>query len=219
MRLLITADGSHTVFNEAVNATYHSENGALAETEHVFIKNGLQYYAETSGKKTLKILEVGLGTGLNAICSLAYGHDKKIEIFYEAIEPFPLSVELAAQLNYADTHCSLQKMHNCSADSSIQLNKLFTFTKRGVRVQDFRSTQKYDLVYFDAFAFPIDPDVWQERVFTRIYEFMEPGGILVTYAAKGIVKRALKGAGFTVSALPGAPGKREMTRAQKVLIS
>lgn len=217
--LIFTADGSKTLFVPELKEYYHSIHGALAEAKHVFLKNGLQ----SVSKEQIAILEMGLGTGLNAFLSflLAASDEKKID--YTALEAHPLSAELVDAMGYvallnAQKEASFfQKIHTCQWESKQLIAAHFSLTKIAQRIEDVCFNKYFDLIYYDAFGPRVQPELWTEIIFSKLYASMNKGGMLVTYCAKGTVKRALKAVGFEVESLEGPPGKREMTRAKKIL--
>ncbi len=218
--IVFTADGSHTVSIPEMNVTYHSVHGAIQESKHVFIEAGLKY---ASGRFTrpgvLRILEVGLGTGLNALLTLIEAENNQYPIHYTAIEPFPLSAEEIASLNYCeqlnrnDLQYTFIKLHMCEWEKDIVLTSYFTIHKTNQSLLQFVTTERYDLVYFDAFAPGAQPELWTKEIFKTLYQLLSPGGVLVTYCSKGDVRRAMQDAGFSIEKLAGPPGKREMIRA------
>lgn len=221
--LRLTGDGSHTLFLADLNENYHSVHGAFTESMHVFIQHGL--YAlpgwPVQGKH---ILEIGLGTGLNALFTWNEARKNGIHLSYTSIEAFPLPEEITGALNYSafpgleDTTGIFRELHELPWNEEVNWKEYIILHKMHRSVQQAEwPAGTFDLVYFDAFAPEKQPDMWSEDIFSRLYEAMIPGGILVTYCAKGVVKRTLRTCGFTVEALPGPPGKREMTRARKPL--
>jgi len=222
-KLIRTADGSHTFFVEELNEHYHSTHGALQESQHVFIEAGLMHLGKQA---TIRILEIGFGTGLNALLTAMANDLIGAEIRYDGLEAYPLTLTEAEQLNYTtllnapEMRAVLLGMHQINWSAPTLVYKDFTLTKWSNKIEDVNiGKPTYDLVYFDAFAPQIQPFLWTEKIFKVIYDGMKPGGILVTYCAKGSVKRAMKAAGFTLEALPGPPGKREMTRGRKLKIN
>ena len=217
----LTDDGSHSIISEQFNESYHSRHGALKESIHVFINAGLKAF---NAKSEISILEVGLGTGLNAWLTNIESRKQDKIIKYTGLEPYPITTEIAESLNYPnvlfeqdiDMHrkCFL-KLHETEWDETMVLDENFHFTKIKTTLSDFSPDHKFDIVYFDAFAPNAQPELWTEEVFQKLFHLMAPGGIMVTYCAKGTVKRSLKAIGFTVETLEGPPGKREMTRAVK----
>ena len=217
----LTDDGSHSIISEQFNESYHSRHGALKESLHVFINAGLK---ALNAKESLNILEVGLGTGLNVWLTLLENKNLGKTINFTGIEPYPISEEMAQSLNYpavaensgdSTNQESFLKIHTEAWETPISLNENFTLTKLKTTLENFSTDQKFDLVYFDAFAPNAQPELWTEAIFQQVFDLMAPGGIMVTYCAKGTVKRGLKAIGFTVETLEGPPGKREMTRAVK----
>ena len=211
-----TADGSHTIFNAVLDEHYHSLHGSIQEAEHVFISKGLEYRSKTLDQ--INILEVGFGTGLNALLSVL--HHKDLEISYVGLEPFPVDMELLKALNYTDLLDDrsidlYEKIHSCSWNEQVQIESGFGLMKFEEGIQNFRSEKKFDLVYFDAFAPRPQAEMWLTEVFEKCYSIMNEGACLVTYCAKGQVRRNMQEAGFEVDRLDGPPGKREMLRASK----
>ncbi len=215
-----TQDGSHSIFSEKFGVSYHSKYGAIQESRHVFIEAGL--YAKLPGASELSVLEIGFGTGLNALLTLFEAEQRKAFIHYEAIEAYPLSVEQARMLNYpqqlagsASLGGHFLRLHELEWGQRHQLTPFFTFRKQKMLFEEIEYEAEFDLIYFDAFAPNAQPFLWEEPVLARMYKALKEEGILVTYCAKGIVKRRLQNLGFAIEALKGPPGKREMTRAKK----
>jgi tRNA U34 5-methylaminomethyl-2-thiouridine-forming methyltransferase MnmC len=220
VELQVTSDGSHTLFNPLVNECYHSTHGAIQESLHVFIKSGLDYKA--SQTRTIRILEVGLGTGLNVLLTLQAAQQKNLEIEYTAVEAFPLEHEITRALNYPAMIGSssagkwFEDLHTSPWGSMQSITPFFNLAKVKGCVQDVDLGPKsFDLVYFDAFAPQKQPEMWLPEVLVKVADAMNDGACLVTYCAKGQVKRDLRSAGLEIEALPGPPGKREMIRACK----
>ena len=224
--LRLCEDGSHTLFSEKAGECYHSIHGALNESLHIFIDAGFKALFkkhQIKHKSSVRILEIGFGTGLNALLTGLEAVQKNILVDYTGLEPFPVGDVILKQLNY----CTLlseksdqifSTMHECSWGTALDINPYFSFTKKqtGFMEADL-SDNSFDLIYFDAFSPEAQPELWEQEVFDKCYKVMAPEGILVTYCAKGRVKRALKSAGFTVENLPGPAGKREITRGQKLI--
>lgn len=221
-QIIMTEDGSHSLFIQGSNISYHSMHGAIRESKHIFIQEGLEYFYERikTNKSTINIFEVGFGTGLNALLTLQFALEKQQDILYETVEPFPLSTEEFQQLNYTSLineklSDSYKKMHQCKWDVSIFIHELFSFKKIQGYLQDFNTDQQFHIIYFDAFDPVAQPGLWSENIFQKMYDLLFPGGILVTYSSKGLVRRAMQSAGFIVEKLKGPPGKREIVRAEK----
>ncbi len=216
--LLVTGDGSHTVKWEQGNVTYHSNHGAIQESQHVFIKHGLDY-ALQSGKRKLSIFEMGLGTGLNALLTWNAVSAKDVNIDYHTIEQFALPESILSELNYTEllglSPHLMDSIHRCKDGRRTTLKPTFEFTKHIGDIHRFEHHASYDLVYFDAFGPGCQPTLWEERILIPLYQSMHDGSVLVTFCAQGAFKRMLRKIGFQVEALPGPPGKREMTRAIK----
>ena len=217
MSLFITNDGSHSIQSEQFDVSYHSRHGAIQETEHVFINAGLLYVPKTD---QINVLDVGFGTGLNAFATLLRVADEYLAVRYHALEAYPIDPSLASSLNYAERYNrpehqnAFLAMHETKWNETLEIVPRFLFCKEKVRFEAVAlRDQHYHVIYFDAFAPTAQPELWDEHVLGKMYHALRPGGILVTYCAKGSFKRCLKSLGFTVEAIPGPPGKREMTRA------
>lgn len=215
VELIVTADGSHSLLNKELNETYHSRHGAVQESLHVFIRNGLEYVIN-SGKERVNIFEVGLGTGLNAWLTLDFARSRNIQVVYHAIETFPLPDAVWQSLRYTNEE-TFKFIHQAPWEIPVEVTSVFTLIKlRQPLQQILLNDEQFDLIYFDAFAPEKQPDMWTANVLAKVTEGLNPGGVLVTYCAKGQVKRDLKSAGLIVETLQGPPGKREMIRAFKV---
>lgn len=216
--LKITEDGSNTLYVKELNEHYHSTFGAITESQHIFINNGLKQIQQD----TAEILEIGFGTGLNTFLTLAYAVEADKTIRYTAIEPFPLGEAIYSQLNYSNFEISEKVkdkfifLHSCQWDSTEKITSKFSLTKIKIKLQEFiLDKQQFDIIYFDAFSPEVQPELWTEEIFRKLYKASKPGGILVTYSCKGRIKRLLKGVGFRVDKIPGPPGKREFIKATK----
>lgn len=212
-----TEDGSHTLFVPELNEHYHSAFGAIRESMHVFIHAGLHYI---DPKDEINILEVGFGTGLNALLTAMEKQDQKIR--YLGIEAFPLENEMIKQLNYprlipsAGSGLIFEGIHQAEWGIESAITKHFQLTKIHSKLQEsVLPENNFHLVYFDAFAPDVQPELWSQDIFMKIYRTMKPGGVLVTYSSKGTVKQNLRAVGFTVKRLAGPPGKKHMVRAVK----
>jgi len=218
-QLILTDDGSYTLFVPALNEHYHSTHGALQESLHVFIEAGFKYVVKNISQQPLRILEIGFGTGLNALLTFLEAEKEKINIFYEAIEKYPLSLETLQQLNYPtllNAEILFKTIHTAEWEKEISLKNINgILCKKQIDLLDYQPTQLFDLIYFDAFAPTIQPDLWSEEIFRKLYNKLTFGGALVTYSSKGIVKEALRAVGFRLERLSGAAGKRHMLRAVK----
>jgi tRNA U34 5-methylaminomethyl-2-thiouridine-forming methyltransferase MnmC len=214
---VITKDGSHTLFNERTGEHYHSVFGAIQESEHIFIRAGLGGYQHR--EKELQILEIGFGTGLNALLSLKWAEKQKQPVRYLGIEAFPLSEKILKTLNYTEVTGQPQalflKMHNATVEQ--QISPFFSLQVIHKKFQDFQpDTNRFHVLFFDAFSPDNQPEMWTQEGFKKLFHSLVHGGILVTYSCKGSVKRALKAAGFQLEKLPGPPGKREFLRATAI---
>ena len=214
----ITADGSCTLFVPAMDEHYHSVKGAYTESRHIFIDMGFKQLTLQS----LKVLEIGFGTGLNAFLTLLVAEETKAQVHYTGIELYPLSENVIDKLGYPEVINPLRsddfyRLHSSSWDCDEMITSYFTLTKIEA---DFTAycfpDEAFDLIYFDAFAPEKQPEMWTQELFNHLYTSLKPGGLLTTYCAKGMVRRALQSSGFTVERLPGPPqGKREILRARK----
>lgn len=215
--IIITNDGSTTIHIPDWNENYHSTHGAIQEAKHVFIKNGLDLL---QNQKSISLLEIGFGTGLNAFITFLETLDKE-KVNYVGVEAYPISSEEIAQMNYVTELQATQyqvvfdKMHSCDWESQQHITEKFILTKRRQFFQDIDDKEQYDLIYFDAFGFPLQPELWSEVIFKKMFDALLPNGILVTYACRSSIKNAMLSVGFSIEKLPGAPGKREMLRAIK----
>jgi tRNA U34 5-methylaminomethyl-2-thiouridine-forming methyltransferase MnmC len=220
LELITTTDGSHTLKLKGHDEQYHSVNGAYTESMHVFIHTG---FDAVQTEEDIRVLEVGMGTGLNAWLTAQKTLSLKKNVYYHAIEPFPLEKEILAQLNYDQLyqeegmHQVFRQIHAAPPESIIAIGDTFHFKLSVQSIQEIILTEcHYHVVYFDAFGPDTQGELWRQEIFEKLYRCLKPGGILVTYCAKGAVKRALKASGFQVENLPGPPGKREITRAVKM---
>lgn len=218
-KIFETADGSHSIYSEQFGVSYHSKYGAIQETQHVFIDAGLRLKAILQSK--IDILDIGFGTGLNALMTCLEAKRRNLTVHYTAVEAFPISLEIAQSLNYGEAlnddavNDVFMKMHEANWGETIQITEHFIFTKLEKKFQDLTFQSAYDIIYFDAFAPSAQPELWQTPVLKIMYDALRPTGVLTTYCAKGEVKRTMKSIGFKIERLPGPPGKREMTRAVK----
>jgi len=214
--LKTTRDGTNTIFDSTTGEHYHSIYGAHKESQHIFITNGLNYCY----KKNIKVFEMGFGTGLNAYLSMIEAKKKDKNIVFHSIELNPLSNDLTQMLNYAEIIEPIfteyfYKLHECRWNEEIEITKGFRLKKISDSILNISLTDKYDVVFYDAFSPEKQPELWKEKIFEKIINSMNDEGILTTYCVKGTVKRALKAVGFKVEILPGPPGKRHMIRAVK----
>jgi len=216
-KIITTQDGSHSIYSGKFGEAYHSKYGAIQEAQHVFIEAGLQTIKETADE--IYLLEMGMGTGLNALMTYIENQKKPATIHYTGIEAHP--IDNWQELNYVDGLNAdneaihfFNQLHQVSWEAQHQVTENFYVTKKQTPLQDIKlPSQYFNLVYFDAFAPTAQAELWTTDIFQKIYNSMKLNGILTTYCAKGSVKRALKSVGFTLESLPGPIGKREMTRA------
>ena len=217
MKLEQTADGSYTLYVPELDEHYHSVKGALTESKHIFIDMGLKHSSVTSPH----ILEIGLGTGLNCVLTLLEAKESQRHVHYTGIERYPLNEEIIRKLNYPSIigkECEEDyfAIHQAPWEEDVCLSPWFTLHKMEGDFTHYSFEQKYDIIYFDAFAPEKQPEMWEQSLFDNLYQVLNEGGILTTYCAKGVVRRMLQTAGFKVERLPGPPGgKREILRATK----
>jgi tRNA U34 5-methylaminomethyl-2-thiouridine-forming methyltransferase MnmC len=215
--IIQTLDGSTTIHIKEWNECYHSKHGAIQEAKHVFIKNGLALFPNQS----ISILEIGFGTGLNAFITYLESEESGQTIDYVGVEAYPVSADEVLSMNYieelkaAESEAVFEKMHNCNWEEKTIFSGNFTLTKRKQFFEEIDDVGKFDLIYFDAFGYRVQPELWSTAIFDRMYKALKTNGILVTYAARGVVKRSMIEVGFGVEKLAGPPGKREMFRARK----
>ncbi|MGL2965751.1 tRNA (5-methylaminomethyl-2-thiouridine)(34)-methyltransferase MnmD [Flavobacterium sp. XGLA_31] len=214
--IIQTNDGSTTIYLPEWNESYHSKHGAVQEAYHVFIKNGFSLFEG----KPISVLEIGFGTGLNSFITYLEAKKHNQTIDYVGVEAYPVSKEEALQMNYsqeidASNSTLFEQLHECPWEQKNRLSDNFSLTKRKQLFQEIRDEEAFDLIYFDAFGFRVQPELWSEELFAAMYKALKNKGVLVTYACRTSIKNAMLAAGFSVKKLPGAPGKREMLRAVK----
>ena len=219
-KIITTSDGSTTIQIVEWNEQYHSIHGAIQEAYHVFIKNGLSLFEN----QEVNILEIGFGTGLNAIITVIESQKTQLKVNYFGVEAFPVKKEEIVQLNYMEQLKSLDfkdkflKMHSSSWEQETEISDNFKLTKLQKDFQEIDHTDFFDIIYFDAFSARVQPELWTESIFLIMFNALKNNGVLVTYCAKGSVRRAMQAVGFLVERLPGPPGKREMLRATKKIL-
>jgi tRNA U34 5-methylaminomethyl-2-thiouridine-forming methyltransferase MnmC len=215
--IIQTLDGSTTIHLQEWDECYHSKHGAIQEAQHVFIKNGLSLFQN----RQISILEIGFGTGLNAFITFLEASKMNQSIDYIGVEAYPISAEEVVSMNYVDElnasneSSIFKKMHESNWEEKIVLRDNFTLTKRKQFFEEIEDFEKFDLIYFDAFGYRVQPELWSTAIFKKMYNALKPNSVLVTYAARGVVKRSMIEVGFAVEKLAGPPGKREMFRASK----
>lgn len=218
---IVTGDGSSTLKSNQFEALYHSKHGAIQESQVVFIAAGLQY--QLTQKNHLEVLEMGFGTGLNALLTYLEVKDRPVSVRYTGVEAYPIPQAMAESLNYVEQlqgtpedQAVFLQLHAADA-TYLELSDPFAFRKLIQPFEAIEAEAAYDLLYYDAFAPAVQPQLWDAAAFQRAFRALRPGGVLTTYCAKGVVKRTLKACGFEIEALPGPIGKREITRAIKPL--
>lgn len=222
-KIILTGDGSHSISVPELKVAYHSIHGAIQESLHVYINAGLYGSGHSQRPGPYKILEVGLGTGLNALLTLIEAEKNNLNIYYEAIELYPLTAEEVNALNYCDQldrpdlQSAFEKIHSCEWETVIAIKKNFVLKKIRADLTNHLTIQQFNLIYFDAFAPNAQPELWTKEIFEKMHSMLESGGVLVTYCSKGDVRRNMIAAGFEVEKLPGPPKKREMLRARTTI--
>jgi tRNA U34 5-methylaminomethyl-2-thiouridine-forming methyltransferase MnmC len=218
--IIATKDGSKTIHLPEWRENYHSHHGAVQEAQHVFIQAGLEFIGTTI--REVSILEIGFGTGLNAILSYIYAKRNKLKLHYHGVEAYPVNSDELEALAYAmlpelmGFQNSYYKLHTVPQNTDLEMDECFSLSKHLTRIQEIDlASNQFDLIYFDAFGPRVQPELWTLPIFENMYRMMKVGGVLVTYCAKGDVRRAMLNAGFSVEKIPGPPGKREMLRAAK----
>jgi tRNA U34 5-methylaminomethyl-2-thiouridine-forming methyltransferase MnmC len=222
IKLIVTDDGSHSLYHEELKESYHSFHGALKESIHVFMLYGLDsWLMENPNRKPLRIFEVGFGTGLNAWLTLIWAEQNQVPVLYHTIEPFPISEEIYSQLNFGDLDDGffhykpyLTRLHKKEWNEGSVISEYFNMKKDKTTLEEV-TLYPSDVVFFDAFAPSKQPELWEKPLLQKVYDSMNPGGIFTTYCAQGKLKRDLGEIGMEVETLPGPPGKKEMTRGWK----
>ena len=200
---------------------YHSMHGAYNEAMHVYVESGLAFWSaqDSSKNKPCSIFEMGFGTGLNALMTLEYAHMHNLDIVYNTIEAFPLQFREIQELNFdsffklENSKNYLRELHLSPWDKNIRLSPNFSFLKNKILLENFKPIISYDLIYYDAFGFRVQPEMWSPEALRPIVDALAPHGVFVTYSAKGSVRRSLEALGLKVFRIEGPPGKREMLRA------
>ena len=221
VKIIVTEDGSHSLYHAELNETYHSFHGAVQESRYVFLKEGLDFLRTSFGLDKIRVLEVGFGTGLNAILTSEWAVANKVRVEYTTLEPFPLKSEVYEALNYHEFFKDktvkerFLELHKAAWETKFQQNEFFNILKSEAKLQDFNSNSFFDIVFFDAFAPSKQSEMWDLEVIEKTASLLNSNGVFVTYCAKGQLKRDLKAVGLSVETLPGPPGKKEMVRGVK----
>lgn len=224
--IITTNDGSQTIKHSLLGELYHSDRGAVGESLYVYIECGLKFVVTELGKgqesdpkrqSSIKVLDIGFGTGLNALLTLEKAEQMAINVDYHTVELYPLPDTIYSSMAYVDQHPNFVNLHRAPwGGVRTPISRWMTLSKYCADIKNFELTDTdFDLIYFDAFSPEVQPELWSEQVMQRMYRMLRPGGVVVTYSSKGVVKEALRAAGFTVNRLKGALGKRHMVRAIK----
>lgn len=215
LEIIVTSDGSHTLRNKELRETYHSVHGAVQESMHVFIKNGLEYFFRDRKPKKVSILEIGFGTGLNALLAWQFATQNRLATVYTTLEPFPLPQDVWCQLNYGQQDNATEPfsaLHHAAWDAQMFLSEEFVLHKIKNTLEQSDLAERYDVIFYDAFAPSVQPELWNFESLRKVITTLNAGGVFVTYSARGQLKRDLKTLGLTVETLAGPPGKKEMVR-------
>lgn len=221
LKIIQTEDGSHSLYVPELKETYHSFHGAVQESRHVFIEAGLNHYCQLQEPKKIKVLEIGFGTGLNALLTAEWSMTKSLEVEMYSLEAFPVDMDIALSLNYAsriahdDATKWFEAMHQESWGLAQAIHDYFSLNKIHARIEDYQFDRVFDVVFFDAFAPNKQAELWELQVLKKVFDTLKTKGVFVTYCAKGQLKRDLKSLGFEVETLSGPPGKKEMVRGIK----
>jgi len=218
LSFVTTGDGSLSIHNAAVGENYHSKHGALRESQHVFLQSGLQYFLNHHPVPEVRVLEVGLGTGLNFLLTADFCTEQRISLYYTGIEAHPLPLEMISKTGYGEyvmpeIWSGFLESYPESINQLKAINPYCQLFTAHSRLDQFDTTERYDVLYFDAFAEIHQPEMWEFAALEHITRFLKPNGVFVTYAITGNLKRTMKALGFSIEKAPGAPGKREMLRA------
>jgi tRNA U34 5-methylaminomethyl-2-thiouridine-forming methyltransferase MnmC len=221
LSVVTTADGSKTIYHPIIKENYHSRNGAVQESNHVFLNSGLRYYLADKNIDSISVLEVGFGTGLNFLLTADFCTGKELVLDYVGIEAFPLQLSLIEETSYhelvsANTWISYQQNYNNALVDTVMMNDYCSFHIACTELESYKSALLFDVIYFDAFASSNQPEMWTKEAIAHTLSFLKPGGVFVTYAITGELKRIMKSLGMKIEKAPGAAGKREMLRAIKV---
>ena len=220
LKIIKTSDGSDTIFNQDLNETYHSLNGSIKESELVYIRNGLEFFLDKKITDSVRVLEIGFGTGLNFLLTKIFMEERNEKLFYHTLEPFPLPSGLLKKINYIEklgegNRDIFDNSHRSRPNETVNLNEKITFLRSDLTLESIKFSKKYDVIYFDAFAPSRQPEIWEKENLKKIYSHMNIDSILVTHCSSGQFKRDLREVSFDVDVLPGPVGKREMVRAIK----
>lgn len=218
IKIITTEDGSHSLFDEKLNETYHSTRGARGESMHVFIREGLQHWLSVNQAEEIRILEIGLGTGLNAFLTAQFAEEQGLKIHFTSLEPYPIRKDIYENLNFHQSEEERHLLLNIHAgdwEKELQLTPSFKLHKSIAKLEEFGKPELFHIIYFDAFAPSKQPEVWSLDNLKKCFSLLEKDGILTTYCAQGQFKRNLTEAGFRLETLQGAMGKKEMVRGSR----
>jgi tRNA U34 5-methylaminomethyl-2-thiouridine-forming methyltransferase MnmC len=215
--VFLSGDGSHTLISNVFQSSYHSKHGAITESNVVFIQAGLDFLLANKYEK-IRVFEMGFGTGLNALLTCQWATQHNVQLYYHTVEAFPINIDIVKELNYGklcQNELGFQKLHQTSWDQIHVISENFMLQKYLSKIEDIEITEKFDIIFYDAFGPTTQAELWSEHILHKMYHLLDDNGILVSFCAQGAFKRNLKAVGFVVESLSGPPGKREMTRAIK----
>lgn len=218
MEIVVSKDGSYTIFSQEFNEFYHSPRGAVSESIYVYIQNGLEEFVKLSNNSSISIFELGFGTGLNALLTWEYAIKHNLKIDYESIEKFPIDISANLKLNFHNINNNLfKKIINSNWETKVKLDNYFSLTKVNSDISNYKTDEKFDIIFFDAFAKSKQDEIWSDYIINKVCSFLKPNGIFITYASTTQLKKQLKSNNFSLIKKKGALGKREMTFAIKNL--
>lgn len=216
--IIVTGDGSHSLFDRSRNETYHSVHGAIQESKHVFISAGLEHSLTVTGN-SIDVLEIGFGTGLNVLLALLFSRQHSRQVNFTSIEAYPLPEQIWSKLNYAGQLGAAEdfvRIHSCSWENRHSLSDKFSLAKCHTTLESFTiPDDNFDVIFYDAFAPSRQPEMWHIALLEKVCAGLRSPGVFVTYCATGQLKRDLRSLGLNVETLAGPPGKKEMVRASK----
>jgi len=216
LQLITTEDGSHSLFVPEMDETYHSRHGAIQESQHVFINEGLKHWLKENGRSSVRIFEVGFGTGLNAWLTSEVARQQRLHITYTSIEAYPIQRDVWTRLNYAPHDNAFNLLHEAPWNVAAAIDEHFTIHKILGKLETHLMSVEADIIYFDAFAPSKQPELWSFSIMEKVCGALSPSGVFVTYCAKGQLKRDLRALDLRLETLQGPPGKKEMTRATRI---
>ena len=222
MQFVVTGDGSFTLYHPEVGEHYHSKHGAVQESQHVFLHSGLDFFLQKEKSTEVAVLEVGFGTGLNFLLTADHVDNLNLNLTYIGVEAYPLEEDVIIKTGYDNfvkpvVWANFRRSYETAQKKEVAVTDTVNLFIAHQKASDFYATQKFDVIYFDAFAAVHQPEMWTTEILEHLCSFLRVGGVFVTYAITGNLKRTMKALGFAIEKAPGAPGKREMLRAVKMV--